>query len=320
MQQTAVGRTAERGASGTLAASTAPGAALQGSDRLWRWLTLSPALLLFALLTILPLLQLVLMSVNQVHWAGGQSSWSFVGLQHFASLGADVLFRAAIRNTLIFALVAVALQMLIGFALALMTNELVRGKVIYRTIFLLPILVPGIVIGAIWKLMLNYDFGLINQVVGLVGIGPQDWLGDPALALPSIIVVDIWHWTPFCFLLLLAGLQGLPQEVYEAATIDGANAWQRLRHVTLPLMLPAILVTFVFRLIVAFKVFDEVYLLTGGGPGTSTEVISYTIYRRFFTEDRVGYGSAMSIVTFFAIGLLIILAVALGRRRQGSAA
>ena len=320
MQQTAASRDGGRAATGTPSAPVASGQALQGSDRLWRWLTLSPALLLFALLTVLPLAQLVLMSVNQIHWAGGKSSWSFVGLQHYASLGADVLFRAAVRNTLIFALVAVALQMVIGFALALMTNELVRGKVIYRTIFLLPILVPGIVIGAIWKLMLNYDFGLINQLVGLVGIGPQDWLGDPNFALSSVIVVDIWHWTPFCFLLLLAGLQSLPQEVYEAATIDGANAWQRLRHVTLPLMLPAILVTFVFRLIVAFKVFDEVYLLTGGGPGTSTEVISYTIYRRFFTEDRVGYGSAMSIVTFFAIGLLIILAVAASRRRQGARA
>jgi multiple sugar transport system permease protein len=130
------------------------------------------------------------------------------------------------------------------------------------------------------------------------------------------VVVDIWHWTPFVFLLLLAGLESLPQDVYEAARIDGASAWQELRYVTLPMMLPTIAVTAVFRLIVSFKVFDEVYLLTGGGPGTATEVVSFTIYRRFFTEDRIGYGSAISVVVLFLLTLVIVLALAGLRRRR----
>ena len=205
-----------------------------------------------------------------------------------------------------------------AFFLALLVSRIDRGRVFFRAVFILPILIPGIVIGAIWKLMLNFDFGLANQTLGLIGIGPFDWLGDASTALLSVIVVDIWHWTPFCFLLFLAGIELLPRDVFEAAKIDGASAWQELRLVTLPLMMPTILVTFAFRLVLAFKVFDEVYLLTSGGPGTSTEVISFTLYQRFFTEDRVGYGAAMSIAVIFLVSLLLV--AALSARRAGRTA
>jgi multiple sugar transport system permease protein len=281
----------------------------------WRNLTLAPALVLFGVLTIVPIVSLALLSVHDVSWAEGKSSWSYVGFRNFADLIGDNLFRASVANTIVFAAVGVTLEMLLGLILALLTSQIVRGRAFYRAIFLLPILIPGIVIGAIWKLMYNFDFGVINELVAYLGVQPQDWLGQTNLALASVIAVDIWHWTPFCFLLLLAGLETLPQDVYEAARIDGASRWQALRHVTLPLMLPTIVVTFIFRLILAFKVFDEVYLLTGGGPGTSTEVVSFTIYRRFFTEDRAGYGSAMSLVTFLVVALLIILAISFTRRR-----
>jgi multiple sugar transport system permease protein len=308
--------TAEIGAvSGASAAKSIRPAAPPG-ELGWRNLTLAPALVVFIGLTLLPMLNLLVLSFHDVSWANRASTWSFVGLAHFRALTDDSLFQAGIVNTLIFAVVAVALQMMLGFGLALLTSTIVRGKVVYRTIFLLPILIPGIVIGAIWKLMYSFDFGIINTLIGLFGFGPQDWLGQGHLALASVILVDVWHWTPFCFLLLLAGLESLPQDVYEAAAIDGANGWQRLVHITLPLMIPTLVVTFVFRMILAFKVFDEIYLLTGGGPGTATEVISFSIYRRFFTEDRTGYGSAMSIVTFFGIALLIILTTALIRRKE----
>jgi ABC-type sugar transport system permease subunit len=212
----------------------------------------------------------------------------------------------------VFAIGAVGGQMVLGFALALLCSRVSRGRVLYRAMFILPILVPGIVIGAIWKLMLNFDFGLVNQITELVGMEPRNWLGDKETALASVIVVDIWHWTPFCFLLLLAGLESLPQDPYEAAKIDGATWWQELRFITLPLMAPAILVTFAFRLVIAFKVFDEIYLLTGGGPVTATEVLSFTLYQRFFTEDRAGYGSAM------AIAIIFFCSFASGRRTLGA--
>jgi multiple sugar transport system permease protein len=144
----------------------------------------------------------------------------------------------------------------------------------------------------------------------------HDWLGDSKLALASVIVVDVWHWTPFVFLLMLAAIESLPTDVDEAAQIDGAGAWQTFRYVTFPMLLPAFAVTLAFRLIVSFKVFDEVYLLTGGGPGTATEVVSFSIYRRFFTEDRMGYGSAISVVTLFVLALVIVLLLGAARRRD----
>jgi multiple sugar transport system permease protein len=282
-----------------------------------RWGTFGPAFLLMLALGLLPLVNLAYTSFHTVTWAGGQATFTPAGLAHYAALPADPLLRAGLRNTIVFAIVAVAGQMLLGFALALLCSRVARGRVVYRALFILPILIPGIVIGAIWKLMLNFDFGLVNQALDLVGLEPRDWLGDQATALASVIAVDIWHWTPFCFLLLLAGLESLPQDPYEAARIDGASWWQELRYISLPLMAPAILVTFAFRLVIAFKVFDEVYLLTGGGPGTATEVLSFTLYQRFFTEDRAGYGSAMAIAIIFLCSLLLVLALTVRRRSEG---
>ncbi len=281
----------------------------------WRALAIGPALLLFGALTVLPVGLLLVLSLHDITWSAGAAHWTFTGLRHYAQLAADTLLAASIRNTLVFAFAAVTLQMLLGLGLALLVSGIAHGRALYRTVFLLPILIPGIVIGAIWKLMFSFDFGVINLLLDLVGLAPHDWLGERSLALASVIAVDVWHWTPFCFLLLLAGLEALPRDVFEAARVDGAGLFQTLRHVTLPLLAPTIAVTFAFRMILAFKVFDEVYFLTGGGPGTATEVLSFTIYRRFFTEDRAGYGAAMALATFALVAVVVAAAVAAGRRR-----
>jgi len=284
-----------------------------------RWATFGPALFVMLALGALPLANLVYTSFHTVTWSGGQATFSWAGLAHYRALPADPLLRAGFFNTIVFAVFAVGGQMLLGFTLALLCSRVRRGRVLYRALFILPILIPGIVIGAIWKLMLNFDFGLINQITDLAGIEARNWLGDKETALASVIAVDIWHWTPFCFLLLLAGLESLPQDPYEAAKIDGASWWQELRYITLPLMAPAIMVTFAFRLVIAFKVFDEIYLLTGGGPGTATEVLSFTLYQRFFTEDRAGYGSAMAIAIIFLCSLLLVAALSVRRRPETAA-
>jgi multiple sugar transport system permease protein len=291
----------------------------RAGTRTARWWTIAPALALFALVALLPIGQLVAMSLARIDWVGGKAQWHFVGLDQYARVLGDALFRAGIVNTAVFAVGGVLVQMVLGFVLALMTTRIARGRVLYRSIFILPILVPGIVIGAIWQLMYNFDFGVLNQITGLAGLPAVDWLGNGATALAAVIAVDVWHWTPFVFLLMLAGLESLPQDVYEAAHVDGASLVDELRYITLPLMLPTIVVTLVFRVIVGVKVFDEIYLLTGGGPGTATEVVSFTIFRRFFTEGQTGYGSAMSVVVLFALALLFIVARGVTQRRTAAA-
>jgi multiple sugar transport system permease protein len=288
-------------------------------DTLWRRIALTPTVLVFLAMSILPALNLMAMSVNEISWVDGKAVWSYVGFTHYARLAEDSLLIAGLKNTAIFAIVGVTLQVLLGFLLAWAVSRIARGRVLYRTIFILPILVPGILIGAVWKLMLNYDFGLVNGFIGVFGIHPVDWLGTRAWALPSVIMVDIWHWTPFCFLLLLAGFESLPQDVQEAARVDGAGTWAEMRYVLIPMMMPVIAVTFLFRLVTSLKVFDEIYLLTGGGPGSATEVISYTIYRTFFTQDRMGYGSAMSVTVLFFISLAMIGVLMAGKRGRNAA-
>jgi multiple sugar transport system permease protein len=258
---------------------------------------------------------LVALSLQDLSWHAGSAEWAFAGIRHYVELAGDEIFRSGTINTLAFALAAVSSEMVIGLAVALMASRVAAGRVFYRTVFILPILVPAIVIGAMWKLMYNFDFGIVNALAGVIGIAPQDWLGDRRFALLSVIIVDIWHWTPFCYLLLLAAREALPEDIYEAARLDGVGWCTELRFITIPLMMPAIAVTLVFRLISAVKVFDEVFLLTGGGPGTATEVVSYTIYRRFFSEDRVGYGSAMSVVTLVTVMIAVLALVGIGRKR-----
>ncbi len=281
---------------------------MTGADR-WKVATLAPALLVYALMALLPLANLLLMSVHDIRWEDGRALWQGVGASHYRALPDDALVGKAFANTTLFAVLAVAAEMVIGFSLALWVSRVRRARAFYQTILMLPILLPGIVIGAIWKLIYNPDFGILNLALAGIGLTGRDWLGDPSLAFLSVVAVDVWHWTPFVFLLLLAAIESLPGELFEAARVDGASAWQELRLIVLPLMLPAIVVTLVFRLIVSFKVFDEVYLLTGGGPGTTTEVLSFTIYRRFFTEDRVGYGSAISILALFLVTLMVVIAL-----------
>ncbi|WP_322990929.1 sugar ABC transporter permease [Hoeflea sp.] len=281
-----------------------------------RYLSILPAFLFLVLLSALPLFNLLALSFAEVSWSGGESQWSWVGLNNYMALGSDALFKAGILNTIILVVVATTAQVTIGLMLALACSRVGHRSRIYRTLFLLPILIPGIIIGAIWRLMYNYQFGVVNQILDLVGLGSVDWLGSSSLALMSVIIVDIWHWTPFSFLLLLAAVEALPKDVSEAAQIDGASKWKEFRRISLPLLWPAIFTTFVFRAIIAFKVFDEVYLLTGGGPGTATEVISFTIYQRFFIQDNPGYGSAMSVTVIFIIAAVI--AVAMTRQRSRS--
>ncbi|CAN7723529.1 carbohydrate ABC transporter permease [Neorhizobium tomejilense] len=293
-------------------------ARIERANLWWRIGSLAPAIIVLALLSIWPVFNLAYLSLADVKWVSGVAVVDFVGLQNFHELfTGEAVYWAGVRNTIVFAICAVSLQMVFGFTMALAVRRASKiGRSMLTAIFLLPIVIPPIVIGAMWRLLLGRDFGIVNSLLSFLSLPQVDWLGDPRFALMSVIIVDVWHWTPFVFLLTLAGLESLDQEVFDAAKLDVKSNWQELRYVTIPLMMPTILITLAFRMILSFKVFDEVFLLTGGGPGTATEVINFSINRVFFAQDRVGMGSAMSLVTIFGIALLIILANTVVRRRR----
>ena len=277
-------------------------------NRTFRHWSLLPAVVLFVLLTAYPVANLVRMSVSTIEFAQGTETWTFTPLRNFALLRADEVIPPAVRNTLIFVVAAVAIEMVLGLALALLVAGVSRGKGLVRTVMILPILVPPVAIGSMWKLLYNYDFGVFNQALVALGLPPANWLGSTTLALWSVIIVDVWHWVPFVFLILFAAVEALPVDVLEAARVDGATRSQVLRRVTLPLLKPAIVVALLFRTILAFKVFDEVYLLTSGGPGTSTELITLHLYKVFFEQNQLGYGALLSLVLIAAILAFLLVA------------
>lgn len=293
-------------------------AKIERANLWWRIGSLAPAIIVLALLSIWPVFNLAYLSLSDVKWISGSAVVDFVGWRNFHELfTGEPVYWAGVRNTIVFAICAVTLQMIFGFTMALAVRRASKiGRSVLTAIFLLPIVIPPIVIGAMWRLILGRDFGIVNSLLGVFSLPQVDWLGDPRFALMSVVIVDVWHWTPFVFLLTLAGLESLDQEVFDAAKLDVKNRWQELRYVTIPLMMPTILITLAFRMILSFKVFDEVFLLTGGGPGTATEVINFSINRVFFAQDRVGMGSAMSLLTILGVAALIVVANTVVRRRR----
>lgn len=220
----------------------------------------------------------------------------FVGLQHYATSLADKDFRHALTVTVFFVLAVVLLEFLIGFAVALALDSVERGKSVYYAILLCPLLMNPVVVGLIWRMFLHPTQGIVNYLLSLAGIDPVNWLGDPDVAFWTLVMVDIWHQVSFMVVLLLAGLAALPREPYEAARMEGAGSLRAFVHVTLPLMRPVIAVTLLIRLIFAVRTYDLVYIMTRGGPGNATDLVSYYIYRQAFVGLNLGLASAMSII------------------------
>ena len=270
-------------------------------DRAFPYISLFPAITVFIALSVYPIINLLTMSVSTFKFEAGREILTFDPLKNLHQFSTDALLKPAIFNTLIFVIVSVVLAIAIGLWLALLAARVRRGKGLLRTMIILPILVPPIAIGSMWRLIFNYEFGVINQFLSLFELDPVNWLGDSRFALLSVILVDVWHWVPFIFLILFAAVEGIPADVVEAAYIDGANQSQVTRYVMLPMLLPAIIVAFTFRAILAFKAFDEVFLLTSGGPGTATEIISLLVYKTFFVQNNMGYGAMLSIAVILTV-------------------
>jgi len=256
-------------------------------------LLLTPALAVLLSLSIYPLIYSITISLQRETADG--IKWT---LANFARLGSDSFFLTAMAHTFVYAAAALVFEFSIGLGLALLLNTQMRGRGFFRATLLVPMMLPTVVVGVVWRLMLNANFGAINGTLKEFGLNTEGltWTASPRLAFLSVIVVDVWQWTPFVFLVLLAGLQAIPQEPYEAALIDGSSRWQTFRHVTLPLLKPAILIALLLRTMDLLRVFDQIFILTEGGPGFATETISLYIYRTAFRFFDFGYAAAMSVV------------------------
>ena len=285
-------------------------------DRTFQYWTIAPLVITLLLLMAYPSLQLLRMSVSEVDIVKGQAVWEFVGLKHLETALQDPVVPVALRNTLVFVIAVVIIETLLALTISILVSRSRHLVGLYRTVLLIPLLVPPIAIGTMWRLMYDYNYGFINQALAVFGIAGLTWTADPKLAMPSIILVDLWHWTSFMFLIILAGLESLPQEVNEAARVDGASESQILRYITLPLLRPTLLTAVMLRTIFAFKVFDEIFLLTGGGPGTATEVISLYIYNVFSRQFRLGYASFLALGLAFIISIFVIFYRRVGQRAQ----
>lgn len=239
---------------------------------------------------------------------------TFIGLDNYRELWGDEKFRRALRNTLYYLVGYLPLVTVGGLALALMLNRKVRGVAFFRALYFLPVVTSWVVVSLLWKWLLNPKDGLINVMLGWVGIDGPGWWTSPTWAMPSVILASAWKDLGFVMVILLAGLQAIPETLYEAARIDGAGAWRCLRSVTLPLLTPSLFFVLVISLINGFQVFDQVWVMTNGGPAGSSTVVVEQIVKNTFSYGRAGYASAQSMVLFAIILLVTLVQLRLQKR------
>lgn len=272
------------------------------------YLFLGVFILLLLSVTIYPFIYTLYLSFHK--WIIIQNpEKNFIGLGNFAKLFQNEYFLNSSVITFIFVFTAVGLETLIGLVLAVLFDRKIRGYSIIRTIVIMPVLLTPIGIGYLFIPILTPDFGILNYLLSIIGFpGNIAWTANPSTVLLSCILVDVWQWTPFMFLVLFTGLQSLPQQVYQAAKVDGASRWQIFIYITMPLILPVLGVALTLRVMDAFKIFDIIYVLTFGGPGNLTDVLTLFIYRKSFTFWNFGEAAASSILMLiFSIACIIIL-------------
>ncbi len=292
-------------------------------ERRQAWVLLAPMLLMMLLLTAWPLARTLWLSFTDAALVGNDITPAWVGADNFIYALTDPDFQAALWRTLYFTLVSVAFEGVIGVLVALLLNQKFHGRNVLRVLVILPWALPTIVNATMWRLNFNPDYGSINALLTQLGVIDhyRSWLGDPASALNAVMLADIWKNYPLITLLTLAALQSIPDDLYEAARLDGASAWRRFRAITLPAILAPLAVALVLRTIDAFKVFDIIYVMTRGGPMDSTKTLSFFVYQESFSYLRAGSGAAYAVLMTLLCGLLIALyMLMLFRQRRRSLA
>ncbi|NUS03794.1 MAG: sugar ABC transporter permease [Nonomuraea sp.] len=279
------------------------------------WLFLAPALLLLAGMLLYPILYTAWVSVSDFDLASFQPS-GWVGWRNYEAVLHDPGFLDSLKVTGVYLVIALPLQMVLGFAIAFLLNVAWRGRGVLRALFLIPMVVAPVVAGGVWRMLLDPLWGVVNYALGLVGVGPVEWIGDPTLAMVSLILIDTWRWTPFVVLIASAGIMALPGDVYEAARSDGAGRWAILRRITLPLLVPVMAAAFVVRWLGAVKMFDIALAATRGGPGNATNVINLYIYEKGFKSLEFGSASSMATIVLVLTMLITFVLFRVTRRLE----
>lgn len=243
---------------------------------------------------------------------------TFIGLDNYRRAFQDHQFLKSLEVTLVFVFVTVAVELVLGMAIALLVTREARGGRVVRSLLLIPMVMTPVVVGVLWRMLYNPDFGLINYLLSRLGADPDKliWLGDPSLALIAVMITDIWEWTPFVVLVFIAGLTSLPVDIMRAARIDGASPWQIFWRLTLPMMRPVILVTVLLRFLDAFKVVDTVFVMTSGGPGDATKLLSFFIYETGLRYFNISYAATISWL-FIVLMFMLTAGLIWARQRRG---
>lgn len=275
-----------------------------------------PSFILYTLFVIYPTLNSFNLSFT--NWDGVSDTIHYIGFDNFVEMFHSERVYNALKNTLIISFSLVVLENILAILLAMLVDQVRWLKNFFRSIFYFPVLLSGIVMGFVWAIIFNYNFGVINQLLDRIGLESLkvDWLGSPKYALLAIIITTVWKGAGYYMIIYLAGLQGIPPELHEAAAIDGANRWQQFRHVTFPLLAGAMTVCIMLSMISALKIFDQIAVMTDGGPGFATETLTYIVYKVGFGELRQGYGTALSLVLFVLILVVSLIQIKLLRKRE----
>ncbi len=283
------------------------------NERWVPWVLLAPCFMVILVVGLFPLLYSLWISFFDYHPTNPTAPSGFVFLDNYSAAVADPMAQAALLRTVLYTIASVGGSLVVGIGLALLLNQQLRGLSLARTLLLIPMMITPIAVGITWRIMYNPELGVINYLLGRAGIPPLQWLSAIDQALVSIVVMDVWQWTPFMFLILFAGLRSLPKSPFEAALIDGATSWQMFRRVTLPMLRQVILLAVLLRGVDAVRTFDQIFMTTRGGPAQATDLLSIFLYRINFKFFNIGYGAALS----WLVLLLLLAAVMLFIRVTG---
>ena len=269
------------------------------------WLFMAPALVLIAVVTIYPMIYSMIISFQDVRLARINQA-EFVGLDNYIRLLGDTAFHRSLLLSIIYVIGSVLGSLVLGLGLALLFDRDLHGMVLWRSLLIVPMVVTPVSIGLTWRMMYSDQTGVINFALGQLGLPRPLWIESPDTALVSVILVDIWEWTPFMFLILLAGLRSLPLSPFESARVDGASAWQRFIYLTLPMLWPVIAVAVLLRAIDALRIFDQIFIMTRGGPAQATDLFSLFLYRTGFKHAYISYAAALSWVLLILTTVLLV--------------